>query len=70
MDDFFSFRNMLERVIFQVVLLATGALLDLIGLQWMVVVFGVISLSLTTIFLVQMKRRDIHLDTNTKPVEI
>ena len=55
---------MLERVIFQVVLLATGALLDLIGLQKMVVVFGVISLSLTTIFLVQMKRRDIHFDTN------
>lgn len=67
---FFSFRNMLERVIFQVVLLATGALLDLIGLQWMVVVFGVISLSLTTIFLVQMKRRDIHLDANDRTAEI
>jgi MFS family permease len=67
---FFSFRNMLERVIFQVVLLATGALLDLIGLQWMVVVFGVISLSLTTIFLIQMKRRNIILDTNDKTAEI
>jgi MFS family permease len=67
---FFSFRNMLERVIFQVVLLATGALLDLIGLQWMVVVFGVISLSLTTIFLIQMKRRNIILDTNDKTTEI
>jgi DHA3 family macrolide efflux protein-like MFS transporter len=67
---FFSFRNMLERVIFQIVLLATGALLDLIGLQWMVVVFGVISLSLTTIFLIQMKRRNIILDTNDKTAEI
>jgi MFS family permease len=67
---FFSFRNMLERVIFQVVLLATGALLDLIGLQWMVVVFGVISLSLTTIFLIQMKRRNIILDTNDQTTEI
>lgn len=66
---FFSFRNMLERVIFQVVLLATGALLDLIGLQWMVVVFGVISLSLTTIFLIQMKRRNIILDTNDQTTE-
>ncbi len=67
---FFSFRNMLERVMFQVVLLATGALLDLIGLQFMVVVFGIVSLSLTTIFLIQMKRRNIILDTNTKTVEI
>jgi MFS family permease len=67
---FFSFRNMLERVIFQVVLLATGALLDLIGLQWMVVVFGVLSLSLTTIFLIQMKRRNIILDTNDQTTEI
>ncbi|MFC6040031.1 MFS transporter [Paenisporosarcina macmurdoensis] len=67
---FFSFRNMLERVIFQIVLLATGALLDLIGLQWMVVVFGVISLSLTTIFLIQMKRRNIILDTNDQTTEI
>ena len=67
---FFSFRNMLERVIFQVVLLATGALLDLIGLQWMVVVFGVLSLSLTTIFLIQMKRRNIILDTNDQTAEI
>ncbi|WP_342541572.1 MFS transporter [Paenisporosarcina sp. FSL H8-0542] len=67
---FFSFRNMLERVIFQVVLLATGALLDLIGLQWMVVVFGVISLSLTTVFLIQMKKRNIKLDTNDQTAEI
>jgi MFS transporter, DHA3 family, macrolide efflux protein len=67
---FFSFRNMLERVIFQVVLLATGALLDLIGLQWMVVVFGILSLSLTTIFLIQMKQRNIKLDTNDQTVEI
>jgi MFS family permease len=67
---FFSFRNMLERVIFQVVLLATGALLDLIGLQWMVVVFGILSLSLTTIFLIQMKRRNIILDTNDQTTEI
>ncbi|WP_019413995.1 MFS transporter [Paenisporosarcina sp. TG20] len=67
---FFSFRNMLERVIFQVVLLATGALLDLIGLQWMVVVFGVISLALTTIFLIQMKQRNIKLDTNDQIAEI
>ncbi|EPD53876.1 hypothetical protein HMPREF1210_00699 [Paenisporosarcina sp. HGH0030] len=67
---FFSFRNMLERVIFQVVLLATGALLDLIGLQWMVVIFGVLSLSLTTVFLIQMKKRNIKLDTNDQTAEI
>ncbi|QUW22348.1 MFS transporter [Sporosarcina sp. Marseille-Q4063] len=59
---FFSFRNMLERVMFQVVLLTAGAFLDIMGLQLMVVVFGVISLSLTALFFVQMKRRNIVLE--------
>jgi MFS transporter, DHA3 family, macrolide efflux protein len=43
---FFSFKNMLDRVMFQIVLLSTGLLLDTIGLQWMVVVFGTLSLAL------------------------
>ena len=59
---FFSFRNMLERVMFQVVLLTAGALLDIIGLQFMMIVFGVISLSLTALFFIQMKRRNIILE--------
>ena len=59
---FFSFRNMLERVMFQVVLLTAGAFLDIIGLQFMVVAFGMISLSLTALFFVQMKRRNIVLE--------
>ncbi|WP_210468905.1 MFS transporter [Sporosarcina sp. 6E9] len=59
---FFSFRNMLERVMFQVVLLTAGAFLDIIGLQLMVVVFGVISLSLTALFFIQMRRRNIVLE--------
>ncbi|MBA4538377.1 MFS transporter [Bacillus aquiflavi] len=53
---FFSFRNMLDRIIFQIVLLGTGFLLDLIGLKMMVIVFGIISLSLTTIFYIRYKR--------------
>lgn len=59
---FFSFRNMLERVMFQVVLLTAGAFLDIIGLQSMVVIFGVISLSLTALFFIQMKRKNIVLE--------
>lgn len=59
---FFSFRNMLERVMFQVVLLTAGAFLDIIGLQFMVIAFGMISLSLTALFFVQMKRRNIVLE--------
>ncbi|MEK8130652.1 MFS transporter [Paenibacillus filicis] len=43
---FFSFRSMLDRVMFQVVLLSTGLLLDTIGLQWMVLVYGIGSLVL------------------------
>lgn len=59
---FFSFRNMLDRVAFQVVLLSTGALLDIIGLQYMVVVFGLISVSLTFIFVWRMKKIQITFD--------
>lgn len=62
---FFSFRNMLERVMFQVVLLTAGAFLDIIGLQLMVVIFGVISLGLTALFFIQMKRRNIILEQPT-----
>ncbi|CAH8767488.1 MFS transporter [Paenibacillus dendritiformis] len=40
---FFSFRTMLDRVMFQVVLLATGFMLDTIGLSYMVLVFGGLS---------------------------
>ncbi|MFS0687821.1 MFS transporter [Sporosarcina sp. 179-K 8C2 HS] len=59
---FFSFRNMLERIMFQVVLLSAGAFLDIVGLQTMVIIFGVISLSLTLLFFIQMKRRNIVLE--------
>lgn len=47
---FFSFRNMLDRLIFQVVLLLTGLLLDLVGLQIMTVLFGCLSVVMTGLF--------------------
>ncbi|KAB2333102.1 MFS transporter [Cytobacillus depressus] len=59
---FFSFRSMLERVMFQVVLLSTGFFLDLVGIQIMVVIFGVISIGLTAYFYLQFKRRVGHED--------
>ncbi|MEW4327657.1 MFS transporter [Rossellomorea marisflavi] len=52
---FFSFRNMLDRMAFQVVLLMTGLLLDLVGLPVMTVLFGGFSLIMTTIFYVRFK---------------
>ncbi|MEO4055117.1 MFS transporter [Solibacillus sp. CAU 1738] len=58
---FFAFRNMLDQILFQVVLLSTGALLDFIGLQWMGIVFGVFSLSLSTYFLLELRRRKINM---------
>ena len=48
---------MFDTVLFQVVLLSTGALLDLIGLQQMGIVFGVISLVLTAFFFVYVRKR-------------
>lgn len=62
---FFSFRNMLERVMFQVVLLTAGAFLDIIGLQSMMIIFGCISLSLTVIFFIEMKKRNIVIEHKT-----
>lgn len=66
---FFSFRNMLERVMFQVVLLSAGAFLDIIGLQSMVIVFGLISVSMTVLFFMQMKKRNIILEQPKNTVE-
>ena len=53
----FSFRNMIDSVVFQIVLLSTGMMLDLIGLSGMGLVFGIISLSLTATFLFYSKKR-------------
>ncbi len=50
---FFSFRNMFDRIMFQVVLLGTGLFLDTIGLKYMVIVFGLISLVAVFTFGVQ-----------------
>ncbi|MEH7082008.1 MFS transporter [Neobacillus drentensis] len=52
---FFSFRNMLDRVTYQIVLLISGFLLDLIGLQVMCVLFGGISIIMTAIFYIRHK---------------
>ncbi len=53
---FFSFRGMLDRVVFQVVLLSTGLLLDSIGLQLMVLLYGVLSFLLVAVFAVREAR--------------
>lgn len=59
---FFSFRNMLDRIVFQVVLLVTGFFLDLIGLQLMVVLFGISSLLMTAAFLVYTRKHKLHIE--------
>ncbi|WP_419954494.1 MFS transporter [Neobacillus niacini] len=53
---FFSFRNMLDRVGFQVVLLLTGFLLDFIGLQLMCVLYGGLTVIITIIFYFKNKQ--------------
>jgi MFS transporter, DHA3 family, macrolide efflux protein len=54
---FFSFRNMLDRITFQVVLLMAGFLLDAVGLQYMCVIFGVISFVMTAVFYARFKQQ-------------
>ncbi|OEC00733.1 macrolide transporter [Lysinibacillus sphaericus] len=58
---FFSFRNMIDSVVFQIVLLSTGMMLDVIGLSGMGIVFGIISLSLTVTFFLFSKKRKVIL---------
>lgn len=53
---FFSFRNMLDRIIFQIVLLISGFLLDLIGLQMMCVIFGGLTIIMTASFYMKHKQ--------------
>ncbi len=53
---FFSFRNMLDRIIFQIVLLLTGLMLDVIGLQMMSVIFGIMSIIITSIFFLKYRQ--------------
>lgn len=62
---FFSFRNMLDRIIFQVVLLVTGFFLDLIGLQLMVVLFGISSIAMTAAFLVYTRKHKLHIEEDS-----
>ncbi|MEH7073085.1 MFS transporter [Neobacillus drentensis] len=59
---FFSFRNMLDRVTYQIVLLLSGFLLDFIGLQLMCVLFGGLSIILTTIFYTRHKYLQTSID--------
>ncbi|WP_062353182.1 MFS transporter [Bacillus kwashiorkori] len=65
---FFSFRNMLDRIGFQVVLLSAGFMLDLIGLQWMVVVFGLLSLIITAIFFTRYRKNNEVTNNKAKAV--
>ncbi|KGX93025.1 macrolide transporter [Pontibacillus halophilus JSM 076056 = DSM 19796] len=51
----FSFRNMMDRLIFQVVLIMTGFLLDTVGLPYMTVIFGALSLTMTGLFYIKFK---------------
>ena len=62
---FFSFRNMLDRISFQIVLLSAGAMLDLIGLPHMMVIFGVFSICLTIVFLLQIQKRKLSFQIPT-----
>lgn len=53
---FFSFRNMLDRISFQIVLLISGFLLDLIGLQRMCLLFGSLAIIMTIVFYARHKQ--------------
>ncbi|MED4018618.1 MFS transporter [Sutcliffiella cohnii] len=57
---FFSFRNMLDRVAFQVVLLGTGLFLNTIGLKLMALVFGLLSLTIIIIYYIKLTKKSTY----------
>ncbi|WP_274365650.1 MFS transporter [Paenibacillus thermotolerans] len=64
---FFSFRTMYDRVLFQVVLLCTGLLLDMMGLQHMVLWFGGFSLLLVLYFATRPTKETTKIGTGEAP---
>ncbi|MCM3570652.1 MFS transporter [Neobacillus mesonae] len=57
---FFSFRNMLDLLSYQIILLITGLLLDIIGLQNTCALFGGLSILITTVFFIRHKQFKSH----------
>ena len=58
---FFSFRTMIDQATMQIVLLSTGALLDLVGLQIMGLMFGIFSLTITICFIIYLRSKSMKL---------
>ena len=58
---FFSFRTMIDQASMQIVLLSTGALLDLVGLQFMGLMFGIFSLTISISFIIYLKSKKMNL---------
>ena len=58
---FFSFRTMIDQASMQIVLLSTGALLDLVGLQIMGLIFGIFSLTITVCFIIYLRSKSMKL---------
>lgn len=58
---FFSFRTMLDLASMQIVLLVTGAMLDIIGLQIMGLIFGIFSLTISISFIIYLVSKKMKL---------
>lgn len=67
---FFSFRTMFDRVLFQIILLCTGMLLDLIGLKYMVLVFGIFSLLLVFYFVSRPVRHSAPAEASLREMSV
>ncbi|MGM9929818.1 MAG: MFS transporter [Bacillus sp. (in: firmicutes)] len=53
---FFSFRGMVDRILFQVILVSAGLFLDTIGFNNMVLVYGAISSIIVIVFVIMLRR--------------
>ncbi|MCL6587107.1 MAG: MFS transporter [Anoxybacillus sp.] len=65
---FFSLKNMLDRVLFQIVLLGTGFFLDVVGLEMMVVLFSSLSLLLIVYFFMRETKESVSLQRHDSSI--
>ncbi|WP_163102137.1 MFS transporter [Peribacillus alkalitolerans] len=62
---FFSFRGMMDRILFQIILVSAGFFLDTIGFKNMVLCYGGLSMALVIAFAIRQKRSKTVIENQT-----
>ncbi|UOE94094.1 MFS transporter [Alkalihalobacillus sp. LMS39] len=63
---FFSFRGMVDDFMYQIILLSTGLMLDTLGLQQMMITYGILSFLITSWFYLRVKQLKVDVVSTRK----